>query len=69
MSIFAAVAVFGIGVLLGAAGGAALTYHAMRVTEKLIYGGRDGRPVLSEYDPPLDQTHTDGTTDEEELET
>lgn len=70
MSVFTAVAVFGIGMLFGAVGGAALTYYAMRVTEKLIYGGRDGRPALSEYEPPLEQTHTDGTTDEdEELET
>lgn len=59
-----------IGVLVGAAGGAALTWRAMRVTEKLIYGGREGRPVLSDWDVPLEQSHTGGTmdTDEEEQE-
>lgn len=58
---------FSVGLLVGVAGGATLIRHGMKLHERISWGVREGRPVFSEYDPPLEQEHTgyDAGTGEE----
>ena len=48
MGTFVAGAVFGVGVVR----------YGMGLGERMAYGAKDGYPALSEYDTPVEQTHT-----------
>lgn len=49
----------GIGIVIGAAGGAALIWLGMRLHERIVWGVREDRPAFSEPDEPLEHGYTD----------
>lgn len=54
----------GIGIVIGAAGGAALIWLGMRLHERIVWSVREDRPVFSEHDEPLEQGYTDDEDNE-----
>jgi len=60
-----------IGFAIGLIMGAVLVRYGMGLAEKMVYGAKDDRPVLSAYDAPLEQATTadeDADLDGDELE-
>ncbi|MDD4891624.1 MAG: hypothetical protein PHU85_17030 [Phycisphaerae bacterium] len=49
----------GLGIVIGAAGGAALIWLGMRLHERIVWSVREDRPAFSESDAPLEHGFTD----------
>jgi hypothetical protein len=57
-----------IGMFIGLVSATVLMRYALGLGEKIAWAAKEGRPVFSEYEPAIQQSHTDGTTDLEEIE-
>jgi hypothetical protein len=55
-----------IGMGLGLAAGAALMRYGMGLGERMAWGAKEGRPALTEWDAPLEQSRT-GENDDQEI--